>query len=336
MAAVALPVTLHAQPGRDPIGAEKLYDDGSKLLAADDWAGACAKFADSFALDPAPGTLLNLASCAEHDGKVALAWSRYKDARSLNADTKSDKQRAQIESFIAAAIVRLEPRIPYLTVTVSPQVPGAKLRRDGEPMIGGTELPIDPGKHVIEVEAPGYGVTRKEITIKEGAHDKLEIQMGPRVSEPIDTPKDPPPKDPTVKDPVVPPAGETGLGTLSIAGIVIGSIGIATLGVSAATGIVALGKEGELDELGCKDTDSGTFSCTEGKELEAQEVSDEGKTMAIVSTVTTFVGAAAVGTGVLLFVLGTVQSSDQKAAPAARVLPYFGPADAGVVVMGAF
>ena len=37
-------------------------------------------------LDAAPGTLLNLASCAEHDGKIALAWSRLKDARSLNLD----------------------------------------------------------------------------------------------------------------------------------------------------------------------------------------------------------------------------------------------------------
>lgn len=338
LVAMTLPAArAHAQP-RDPVGAEKLYDDGSKLLAADDWVGACAKFSDSFALDPAPGTLLNLASCAEHDGKVALAWSRYKDARSLNADTKSDKQRAQIESFIAAAIVRLEPRIPYLTVNVSPQVSGTKIRRDGEPMIGGAELPIDPGKHVIEVEAPGFGVVRKEVTVKEGAHDKLDIQLGPQLSQPEDNPsKDAQPKDPPLKPPLVPAAAETGLGALRIAGIVVGSIGLVSLGVSAGTGVVALSKQDELETLGCDVGSEGeTYVCAQGNEDEAQAVSDEGKTMAIVSTVTTFVGAAAAGTGIILFVLGTVQSSKETSVTAARFTPYFSLTDAGVVISGAF
>ena len=78
---LSLSTSLAFAQGKDPAGAEKLYDDGVKLLTAGDWPAACAKFEQSFSLDAAPGTLLNLASCAEHDGKIALAWSRLKDAR---------------------------------------------------------------------------------------------------------------------------------------------------------------------------------------------------------------------------------------------------------------
>jgi hypothetical protein len=162
--ALALSNPAFAQ-SRDPAGAEKLYEDGSKLLKAGDWAAACARFEDSYQLDPAPGTVLNLASCAEHDGKIALAWSRFKDARSLNADTKGDKRREEIERFIAASLARLEPRIPYLTVRVANPPEGLRVTRDGQPTTAGVELPIDPGKHVIAASAPGHAEATREITI---------------------------------------------------------------------------------------------------------------------------------------------------------------------------
>ncbi|NOU28880.1 MAG: hypothetical protein HOO96_13330, partial [Polyangiaceae bacterium] len=64
----ALALVLIAAPAfRDD--AETLFREGRKALEAGDYAVACAKFAESQRIEPAPGTLLNLAGCEERSGK---------------------------------------------------------------------------------------------------------------------------------------------------------------------------------------------------------------------------------------------------------------------------
>src|SRR6185295_11820463 len=67
-------------PPRDPAGAEKLFTEARKLLEAGKYAEACQKLADSHQLDPAVGTLLNLAQCYTKLGKTATAWATYQEA----------------------------------------------------------------------------------------------------------------------------------------------------------------------------------------------------------------------------------------------------------------
>lgn len=322
--------------GRDPAGAEKLYDDGSKLLAANDWAAACAKFEQSFALDAAPGTLLNLASCAEHDAKIALAWSRLKDARSLNLDTKSETRKKQIESFVSAAIARLEPRLPYLTVKLRASSGGVSVTRDGQPTAVDVELPIDPGKHVIEATGAGFKPLKLEVVSVEGARETitLELEPLPAGAPPVD-PKDPPLNPPPVEPPPPPPKESSGMSPLRIGGIVVGAVGVATLGATIATGVMALGKQSDLNDLGCTELDNGNLGCSSNTADQATEISGDGATLALVSTVTTFVGAGMVGAGVLMFVLGdTGSTTNERAAP--RILPAAGPGHASLWLTGSF
>ncbi len=321
--------------GRDPAGAEKLYDDGSKLLSANDWAGACAKFEQSFALDAAPGTLLNLASCAEHDGKIALAWSRLKDARSLNLDTKSETRKKQIESFVNAAIARLEPRLPYLTVKLKASPAGVSVLRDGQPTAVDVELPIDPGKHDIEASAPGYKTLTKAVVSAEGARETITLELEPLPKgAPLLEPKGPPIERPAV--PPLPPAKKesAGMSPLRIGGIVVGGVGIATLGATIATGVMALGKQGDLDDLGCAELQNGNLGCSPGTADQASEISGDGATLALVSTVTTFVGASMVGAGVLMFVLGDSGPPSEKAG--LKLRPAVTPDHASVWLTGSF
>jgi hypothetical protein len=337
VATALAPSLAHAQ-GRDPAGAEKLYDDGSKLLSAGDWPGACAKFEQSFSLDPAPGAMLNLASCAEHDGKIALAWSRFKEARSLNADTKSAKQQKEIESFIDASLKRIEPRLPFLTVRVTGPTEGVVVKRDGQPTAAGVELPLDPGAHVIEASAPGYTTVKRDFTAKEGAKETIEIVLEKSSSPapPVEPPPGPPqsPPEPPKPPPATPDTTEGGgMTTMRIAGIVVGSAGLVTLGVSIGLGVVAKNKESELEDFGCDETSEGTLSCSSTDAPRADEVSRDGSTLAIASTVTTFLGAAMVGSGIIMIILG---ESDEAAAPPAAVVPLAGPGFAGVAVGGRF
>src|SRR6188508_1232334 len=62
--------------------AEALFIEGRRLVAEGKTAEGCAKFAESQALDPGVGTLLNLARCYERIGRTASAWTTYREAAS--------------------------------------------------------------------------------------------------------------------------------------------------------------------------------------------------------------------------------------------------------------
>src|SRR5580658_735634 len=97
--------------------AETLFREGRNLARAGDWAAACPKFAESHRLDPAPGTLLNLADCEEHLGALVKAREHFKLA--AFAFPKGEKgQQAAVQRAAA-----LDKRVAHLTLRLGPGVP---------------------------------------------------------------------------------------------------------------------------------------------------------------------------------------------------------------------
>src|SRR5688572_3120545 len=70
------------------IGADGLFDQGRKLMGDGNYALAAQKLEESHRLEPAPGTLLNLAECYVKLGRTASAWSTYRTAAALAASQK--------------------------------------------------------------------------------------------------------------------------------------------------------------------------------------------------------------------------------------------------------
>src|SRR3954465_13259291 len=104
-----------AQPGNAAL-AESLFREGKRLSADKKFAEACPKFAESYRLDPGLGTLLNLATCHEAEGKPASAWAEFSDA-SAQARREGDSDRGQLAEEHMKA---LETKLAHISVGLAP------------------------------------------------------------------------------------------------------------------------------------------------------------------------------------------------------------------------
>ena len=140
----------------DVANAEAAFEDGRRLLAAGQLPWACAKFEESQRLDPATGTLLNLATCHQSLGRLATAWTEFRAAEAAAARDK----RADRVAFARQHALALEPRLARLQLTLAAEarLPGLKVLLDGIELtaLPPLDIPLDPGPHQIQALAPGY------------------------------------------------------------------------------------------------------------------------------------------------------------------------------------
>jgi len=169
----------------DP-AAVALFESGRALVEKGDWAAGCPKFEASLMVYPAPSTLLNLAHCYEHDGKLAEAWSAYKRALVLNQETPGVERKQAFETIANEGIAKLEPKVPRLKIVVEGAPAGLSVTRNGEevlPAMFGTSIPINPGPQTITAQAPGYQSYRKGFTAVLGASEEVRIHLEPSSGE---------------------------------------------------------------------------------------------------------------------------------------------------------
>jgi hypothetical protein len=159
--------------------AEMLFFTARGLMEAGRYSEACGKLQESYRLDAAAGTLLNMAVCHEKIGKIASAWGEFREA-AADAKRMNRADREQVASEREAAI---EPELPFLAITVPPQVartPGLVVSRNGVPLMSGawnTELPVDPGDVEVVEKAPGY--KPKTLTVEGLELKPIEIPPQP-------------------------------------------------------------------------------------------------------------------------------------------------------------
>lgn len=150
--------------------ATELFQRGRAALVDQSYEQACPLLEESQRLDPAGGTLLNLALCHEQIGRTATAWSEFLDALSLaRRDNREDRMQYAREHIAA-----LEQRLSRLVVQIAldPALPGLQVERDGTPLgrsVWGVAMPVDPGTHTIQVSATGYEQLTQMVQVKDGA-----------------------------------------------------------------------------------------------------------------------------------------------------------------------
>ncbi|MFO0555383.1 MAG: hypothetical protein U0271_43805 [Polyangiaceae bacterium] len=271
-------------PPSDPDSAEALFQSALGALDQGDWEAACPKFELSMKLDPTVATLLNIAKCRAHDGKVALAWRTTAEAILMNRSTADPVRREKLESYARSQLAQLESRLAWLVLRVSPTLPpGAIVERDGEvipPSSLGEAIPVDPGEHTLRVVAEGYEEHCSVALTTEGKTATVEIALVPIAPIPIltkstsDAPRD-----------VGPLAG----------GVVVGTLGLLGLAVGTVAGVRALDFASALERR-----------CPEPSRCDATgvDLADKGKTASLVSTTAFVVGGVLAAAAVPLTIWG--------------------------------
>jgi hypothetical protein len=328
----------HAQSAADKATAEALFDEGKRLMEARRYPEACPKLADSQRLDPGVGTLLNLALCYKNNGQTASAWSTYREA-AAQARAAHAEDREQLARGEASA---LEPTLTRLVIEVSPEAantPGFEIKRDGTSVpagLWGVPSPVDPGKHIIDISAPGKKPVRMEATA-EGAGATNRVVVGPLEDGPAEPAPAPPVAAPTpaVSEPAAHPGGppsDSGSrpgSTQRVIGYVVGGLGIVGLGVG---GIFALGSMSDNDSAKkiCSDPEG---SCSQDEVDRHEDLVKKAKANRLNSFVGFGLGGAGLIAGTVL-ILTAPSGSGNKAALA--VTPAVSPDAWGIDVSGRF
>jgi hypothetical protein len=310
----------------DAVDAEALFDRGRALMDQGHYAEACPKFAESQRLDPAVGTLLNLAECYDKADKPALAWATFREA-DATASREGQTKRAV---YARKRAEEVEKRLARLTINVPPdaRVDGLVLFRDGEPLrepVWGVPLPVDPGPHTIEARAPGYKTATMTVV---ATRESPPIVIQPLEKLPADAPPPPPPPLPTPVEviaqpppPAPPPSEAIAPGKAQrTAGLVVTAAGLAGIAVGGVFGALALGKDSAATNAGC---DASTCPTAAG----LQDTHD-ALTLARVSTWSFVVGAVVAAGGLTLWLTAP------KAAPSATV--WLAPSLGGAALGGSF
>jgi hypothetical protein len=137
---------------------------------------ACPMLAESQRLDPHVGTLLNLAACHEKQGKLGSAWVEYQKALTA-ARAEGQAERARLaEQRIAA----LDPKVPWLRLTVPVRPEGLSVTLDGGEIATpafGSEMPVDPGSHVVHAGAPDRPAFDVQVDVHEGEHRTVVVSL---------------------------------------------------------------------------------------------------------------------------------------------------------------
>ena len=315
--------------------ADAAFKRGRELLKAGKYADACIEFEHSQKLDPALGTEFNIAQCSEKIGKLARALELYRGL--LPRDTNAERKR-----IVADAIPKLEARVPKLLVRVpTPPPSGFTMTIQGKNsvvpprrLVANTPVEMDLGEYEIVAQATNHPDWRHDVRIDtEGKTTTVDAPFAaprptvpteptPSTTTPATTPL--PAAEPT-NDPDDPEPAPAPRSRRKLYGVISLGVGGAALVGGVVFGAMARSKWSEA-----KDVCGGTTCTTQAHVMRANELGDDARSKATLSTIFVLAGTAAAATGVVLWL--TAPSSES----ATQVTAHPTTGGAGITLSGRF
>lgn len=267
--------------------ADDAFKQGRALAKAGKHAEACAAFETSQRLDPSFGTQFNIAQCDEKIGKLATALGLYREL--AQRDTNAERRAAAADLG-----AKLAPRVPRLQVQVTPSPADLAVTIDGvaptcepAPCTATPTTLVDLGSYEVVARAPGFREARATATITdEGRVVVVALQL---VAEPAATPA-------PLASAAAPtaPAPRSRRRTYAVAAVAAGG---ATLIGGAVAGVLARRAWDDATAV-C----GGSTSCpTDADTARANQLADDARLRANLSTALVIAGGVAVAGGVALW-----------------------------------
>ncbi|HVJ18543.1 MAG TPA: tetratricopeptide repeat protein [Polyangiaceae bacterium] len=304
LAGVAVTTTGAAYAQSHTALAESLYQEGKRLMNERKFDQACPKLEESYKLEPATGTLLNLGACYDGAGKYATAWAYYNDAL---AAAKRESQDVRV-TYATEQLQKLEAQLTRLQIELAPgaDVPGLEVRLDGRAISSaalGFPSPVDPGQHVIEVSAPGKKPIRMDLVAN--APKTVVKAIVPVLEDAGGAPTGPaaPAAAATTPAPAPEPGEQSSGGGVKTLGFVLGGVGVLGLGAGLVFNLNARSDAERAGEA-CTELPDGN-TCRDSKDLtDYRDAVDSAETNRTLSYVGFGIGAAALATGITLILVG--------------------------------
>lgn len=185
------------------LAAEAAFADGVRLMKQERCSEAIEKFRASELLEPASGTLLNLAHCEVKLGRLASAWLSYRRAIPLAKATNKPLH----EQIAREQAEKLDAELPRLSIVV-PAGPERTLsiELDGGVVAHETwsvPVPVDPGPHRIATVLEDGRVWETTVSVAPSQHAVVELPPKLAVAPaPVPAPE-PEPAKPSPTAPII-------------------------------------------------------------------------------------------------------------------------------------
>lgn len=349
-AAVIAALALSTSEGRadvsaaDKAAAEALFEHARSLMKKGSYRDACAKFQESQRIDPGIGTMLYLADCFEKNGQTASAWATFLEAAAAAHNAgQADREKKARERAAA-----LEGKLNKLSIKVGPggEVPGLEVSRDGAKVakaLWGTEVPLDPGEHVIDANAPGKKPWTTKVKLDPANLAPISIVIPPLSDAPpepakVEPPKVEPPKvePPKAEGPRAEPPKPLPItpGPIVTTRDAVTSPGRVAGGIALGLGVAGLAAGGILGALALQNNAAAKSNCWPNDVCNSDGVSARNAALGMAngSTIGVIAGGVAAVTG--LVVLLATNPASQKAVVSVR--PMIGAKSGALAVGGSF
>jgi hypothetical protein len=330
--AASLPLQAHAeqQPSAaDRTTARRLGNEGVIALKNGDYDVAADRFERANDLVNAPSFLVLLARARAGQGRLVEAYEIYRTI--IREGVQPDKPDAFKRALADAKqeVKSLEPRLAWVAVNVvgaRPEQVEVTLNGSVIPSAAlGAQRPADPGILRVEAKADGYRSAEAVVELSEGQHvAPIELRL-------VELPKAAPVVELQREQPIMTAdGGEPSWVSQSTLGYIAIGLGGAGLAVGTVTGILAIQRRNELDDIPCVRTtpevcyasaESGTVSA-------AYAARDDLRTFSTAATISFIAGGALTATGIILL----ATAPDDPAPQAALTIhPYVGLGNIGAV-----
>ncbi len=307
-------------PAQSPL-AEALFRDARRLMLEGKIEQACPKFEDSLRLDLAGGTAINLALCYEKLGRLAAAWTQYRNAIAL---AKRETRPDRVEAAESRAR-ELEVILPRIVIAVSTRVESLA---DLKVTHNGIDVPkaawnmpffVDPGKHA--VAATARDVNGWETTVHLGKGEATTVSI------PALSPATTPPQGAIAATPDT--TQTSNMRSIPVMTWIFGGIGAAGLALGATWGIHAWSNKSQANDA-CPNVSP----CSPEASANAADHRDSARTSATLSTAALGVGVASLGIGTYFYFRAQKDPKPREPSSpetAFRVAPWLGYPVVGIV-----